>query len=225
MELIWTVIYPKPPVWTAADVMAALERAAITHAEHLNIGHDRMVAEFGCLWMLVRSRFWLDRPPQGDLAVTTWTRKPSAAISVRDFSLSDERGVLGRATQSWVMADAAERKLINLKNVPVFWALPTLAPERTEVLRRLPVPELKEVATWQILPEETDNNGHLNNVAYVRHAQQFAPDGWRGLEVHYDRECFAGEHLTLFVGEGCVLGRKSDGEESFRLKFFTGEKL
>lgn len=224
MELIWSIIYPKPETWMPADIMSALERAAVGHAEHLGVGHDRMVAEFGCLWMLVRSRFLLERLPQGDLAVTTWTRKPSAAISIRDFSLADERGVLGRATQSWVMADTAERKLVSLKAVPVFWTLPTLAPERTQTLRRLPVPELPQATVWDIRPEEIDDNGHLNNVAYVRHAQQFAPDGWRGAEVHYDRECFAGERLTLFAGDGFVLGRKSDGAESFRLKFLTGEE-
>lgn len=222
MELIWSVISPKPAQWTPADIMSALERAAVGHAEHMNVGHDRMVEEFGCLWMLVRSRFVLDRLPEDALCVSTWIRKPTAALSIRDYSLSDSRGVLGRAVQSWVLADAAERRLINLKNVPPYWTLPTLSPERTELVRRLVLPELSEVGVWRVLPEEIDSNGHLNNVVYVRHAQCFAPNAWRGLEVHYDRECFAGELLTLEAGEGCVRGRKSDGLESFRLKFLTG---
>ena len=42
-------------IWTPAELMGALERAATDHADALNIGHDRMVADFGSLWMLVRS--------------------------------------------------------------------------------------------------------------------------------------------------------------------------
>ena len=55
-------------IWTPAELMGALERAATDHADALNIGHDRMVADFGSLWMLVRSRLELTRLPAADCA-------------------------------------------------------------------------------------------------------------------------------------------------------------
>lgn len=66
-------------IWTPAELMGALERAATDHADALNIGHDRMVADFGCLWMLVRSRLELTRLPAADEALTvrTWLRSPT----------------------------------------------------------------------------------------------------------------------------------------------------
>ena len=37
---------------TLSELMSALEKAAVAHAVELRIDHDRMLADFGCLWML-----------------------------------------------------------------------------------------------------------------------------------------------------------------------------
>ena len=42
-----------------ADIMAALEQAAVAHSVVLHIDHDRMLSEFGVLWMLARCRVTL----------------------------------------------------------------------------------------------------------------------------------------------------------------------
>ena len=56
-------------IWTPAELMGALERAATDHADALNIGHDRMVADFGSLWML-------SAPPVGaDTSARCGTRR------------------------------------------------------------------------------------------------------------------------------------------------------
>ena len=49
----------------------------------------------------------------------------------------------------------------------------------------------------RVTDAEIDDNGHMNNVAYVRRAQEAAPGLFRGLEVVYDRKCFRGALLTL----------------------------
>lgn len=210
-----------------SDVTAALERAVIAHSEELHIDHDRMLAEFGCLWMLVRCRLRLKRLPRGEMRVQTWLRKPTAALSIRDFSLFDDAEEIGTAVQSWVLADARERKLVNLKTVAPLWSLPTPEPERTDSLRRLLLPETAHAADWCILPSEIDANGHLNNVAYVRHAEALAPTLCNALEVTFDRECFAGETLRLETAQTdsfYVRGVKDGGEESFRLRFWREDE-
>lgn len=210
-----------------SDAMSALERAAIAHSLELRIDHDRMLSDHNCLWMLVRCRLRLKRLPAGALRVKTWLRKPAAAVSIRDFSLYDGEEEIGTAVQSWVLADAQERKLVNLKTIPPLWSLPTPAPERTEVLRRLVLPETLPTAQWQVQPEEIDANGHLNNVAYVRHAEALAPEGCNALEVVFDRECFAGEVLRLETAQTdsfYVRGVKAQGEESFRLRLWKEEE-
>lgn len=206
-----------------SELMSALEEAAVAHAIELQIDHDRMLRDFGCLWMVVRCRLRMTRIPEGAFTVRTWLRKPTAAVSNRDFSIYDAKGELGNAVQTWVLADAAERRIVPMKGVEPLWTLPTPEPERKDTLRRLLLPEnMAESARWTVLPEEIDSNGHLNNVAYVRHAEALAPNGCTLLEVVFDRECFAGETLTLETAQAdgfFVRGVKENGEESFRARF------
>lgn len=215
-----------PSANNLSDLMFALQTAATVHAYDLQIDHDRMLADFGCLWMIARSRLHIDRMPKDEFSVKTWLRKPTSAVSLRDFSLADAEGVFGSAAQSWVLADATERKLLNLKTVPPLWELPVLQPERTELPRRVILPqtaEKKQSQCWHILPEEIDGNGHLNNVAYIRHAEALIPTGCNTLDVVFDRECFAGERLLLETaaqnGSFYVRGVKENGKDSFRACF------
>lgn len=215
------------PAWTPAELMGALEQAATDHAEDLNIGHDRMAADFGCLWMLVRSRLELDRlpAPEEALTVRTWLRRPSAVVSVRDYDFLSGGQVIGRAVHSWVLADAEERRLVDLRKIAPLWSLPTPQPERRETLRRLLLPQaMSPTGGSPIVPEEIDDNGHMNNVAYVRRAQAGAPEDCTGLEVVYDHECFLRELLSLETasahGSYFVRGVKGAGEESFRMRFY-----
>lgn len=202
------------------ELMAALQDAAIAHSLDLHIDFARMLHDFHALWMLVRCTAELTRLPVGALRLQTFLRKPTAAFSVRDFTLLDEKGVCGSAMQCWVLADAETRKLISLKSVPPLWSLPTPEPERTDALRRIPLPEeLTDAALWTVAPEEIDDNGHLNNVVYVRHAEALQKDRCLGLEIQFDRECFAGERLRLQTCGGFVRGVKADGSESFRCRF------
>lgn len=205
------------------EVMTALEKGAVAHSLDLHIDHDRMLSEFGVLWMVVRCRLQLNRLPAGTLRVETFLRTPSAALSNRDFALFDDLGECGAAVQTWVLADAKERKLVNLKQIPPLWELPIPKPERTDSLRRLSIPETVFAQSWTVSPEEIDANGHLNNVQYIRHAQALVPKDCTGLEVVFDRECFAGETLRLETAEAdsfFVRGVKESGVESFRARFW-----
>ena len=141
-----------------------------------------------------------------------------------DLTLRELRSI-GRALQYWVLANAQTRRIANLRDIDILWTLPVREPECRETIRRLVLPEsLPEAGAWTVTPEEIDDNGHLNNVVYVQHAQRFAPPDTKWIEVIYDRECFLGETLRLFAKDGCVRGVKSDGSESFRARFQQSEE-
>ena len=205
-------------------IALAMQGAAIAHSHDLQIDHDRMLEEFGCLWMLVRYQIRMERLPVGKLRVETFLRSPNAAFSLRDFSLFDELGACGEAVQTWVVVDAAERKIRPLTDIPPLLEGPVPKPERSNRPRRFRLPDgMEDLGIWQIAAEEIDDNGHLNNVAYVRAAEAYAPKGYRFLEVSFERECFLGERLTVkglaneegFFVQIC----KENGEESFRAFF------
>lgn len=202
------------------EVATAMQDAAIAHSLDLNIGFKRMLEDFHALWMIVRYSVDLRRQPVGMLRLRTFLRKPSAAFSVRDFTLLDEQGVCGSAVQCWVLADAETRRLVSMKSIPALWSLPTPVPERTDAPRRIALPKaFSDAALWTVAPEEIDDNGHLNNVVYVRHAEALQAGPCLGLDIQFDRECFAGEVLRLQTCGEIVRGIKADGCESFRCRF------
>lgn len=205
--------------FSPATLCLALQDAADEHAKRLHIDFDRMLRDFSCLWMIARARLELSRAPQGALTVSTQLRRPSAAASLRDFSLSDECGPVGRAVQLWVLVDAQKRRMIDLRRVAPLWEIPTPQPENTLCIPRLTLPQLPTVGQWTVAPEEIDQNGHLNNVAYIHHVQDFAPKELRAMTLYFDRECFPGEALRIEAKEGFARILRPDGSESFRCKF------
>ncbi len=189
-----------------------------------------MVADFGSLWMLVRSRLELTRLPAADEALTvrTWLRSPTPVMSVRDYDFCADGEVIGSAVHCWVLVNAEARHMIDLRQIPALWELPVHVPERKTRLRRLTLPETMTAAgAVRVTDAEIDDNGHMNNVAYVRRAHEAAPGLFRGLEVVYDRECFRGALLTLEHAADAdaqyVRGVLESGEESFRMRFFGAE--
>ena len=210
----------KPCVASLSGMMLALQDAAQAHSLDLMIDFERMLRDFDCLWMIARARIQLTRFPEKELRIQTWLRKPSAAVSIRDYAIFDGDEEIGSAVYSWTLVHAAQRKIVNMKSVAPVWNAPTREPERTDALKRIVLPDMmEERALWTVKEDEIDSNGHLNNVHYIRHAEELCPD-CNCLEVIYDRECFAEESLHLQEAEGFVRGVKDNGEESFRARFW-----
>lgn len=218
MEEIYHITGSAPgSLW---ETMELLQQAATGHSHDLQIHFERMLEEFHCLWMIVRGKVHLDRLPQGEVEIRTWLRKPSSLVSIRDYSIWEGEEEIGYGIYSWALVSAESRKLVSIKSVPPVMAAPTVMPEREGAVKRITLPEnMTEEALWTVRPEEIDKNGHVNNVRYIRHAEELFP-GCTDLEVIYDRECFAGEDIRLLAKDGYVLGIKESGEECFRAHFW-----
>ncbi len=220
MDEICTLFLPAPEKgWSPAALCRALQSAADAHAKRLNIDFDRMRRDFSCLWMIVRARVELTRSPQGDLTVSTRLRRPSAATSARDFSLCDACGEVGQAVQLWALVEEEKRKMVDLRRIAPLWEIPTPQPESDLRVPRLALSALAPAGQWTVDASEIDKNGHLNNVAYLRRVQAFAPRDFRAMTLYYDRECFLGETLSIEAADGCARIVGADGSERFRCKF------
>lgn len=208
-----------------ADFAAQCQQAADAHAHVLHIDHDRMLSDFGLLWMLARCSLRLARLPIDGARLTTCLRVPASSYSMRDLALEDAHGVCGRAAQLWVLADAKTRRLTPIRRLSL--ALSTPQPEREEIPPRLvPNGPMTPAARWTVQPEEIDANGHLNNVHYIRHAQALVRADATAMDIVFSHECFAGETLTLQTGgDGFVRGVKETGKESFCARFLEGVTL
>lgn len=222
MKPLFTITAPPPK--TLAETMTLLQKAAEGHSIDLHIDYQRMLKEFQCLWMIVRGKVHLDRLPKGDIRIDTWLRKPSAVASIRDYAIYEGDEEIGYGIYAWTIVHAETRKLVSMKTVPPIIEAPTLTPERTAVLKRIPLPEgMEETGLWVVTPQEIDANGHVNNVNYIRHGEALCP-GALDLEVIFDRECFPGEKITLFQKDNYIRGVKESGDECFRARFGRNEK-
>ena len=210
----------KPCVSSLSELMLALQDAAQAHSLDLMIDFERMLRDFDCLWMIARARIQLKRFPTTELRLQTWLRKPSAAVSIRDYAMFDGDEEIGSAVYSWTLVHATERRILNMKSIAPVASAPTREPERTGALKRISLPEtMHERTLWTVSADEIDGNGHLNHVHYIRHAEALFHE-CNCLEVIYDRECFEGERLHLHECDGFVRGVKDNGEESFRARFW-----
>ncbi|MEI4856059.1 hypothetical protein, partial [Klebsiella pneumoniae] len=73
------------------------------------------------LWMLARCRVHLREWPKNEPRVETFLRRPTPVMSQRDFNLYEGERLIGTAVQSWVLADAQTRKLIDMRKIPPLW--------------------------------------------------------------------------------------------------------
>ena len=218
MQSIYSMIRPAPS--SLSDTMQLLQEAATLHSYDLNIHFDRMLHDFNCLWMIVRAKVHLQRMPKGEIRIDTWLRSPSSVVSIRDYSIYEGEEEIGYGVYAWTLVSATERKIVGMKTIPPVMEAPIRTPERKGSLKRISLPEaLEEAAVWTVAPQEIDSNGHVNNVCYVRHAEELAPN-CTDLEVIFDRECFLGEQIHLLEKDGFVRGLKESGEECFRAKFW-----
>ena len=222
MKPLLTIMAPPPK--DLSETMTLLQNAAEAHSKELHIDYDRMLGEFRCLWMIVRAKVHLDRIPKKEIRIHTWLRKPSSVVSIRDYAIYEGEEEIGYGIYAWTVVHADTRKLVNIKTVPPIPEAPTIEPERSAVLKRIPLPQDMEVADlWIVSPEEIDGNGHVNNVCYVRHGEALCP-GATDLEVIFDRECFSGEKIRLFHKDGYVRGCKETGDECFRAHYWRNEE-
>ncbi len=221
MKSLFTITAPPPN--NLSETMTLLQLAAEGHSQELQIDYDRMLRDFNCLWMIVRAKVHLDRLPRKEIRIDTWLRKPSSVVSIRDYAIYEGEEEIGYGIYAWTVVRKDTRKLVNMKNVPPILEAPTLEPERSVVLKRLPLPQdMEEAGLWLVSRSEIDGNDHVNNVCYVRHGEALCP-GATDLEVIFDRECFPGEKIRLFQKEGYVRGLKECGNECFRAHYWRNE--
>ena len=91
---------------------------------------------------------------------------------------------------------------------------------------RLTVSEGGEVFAFTPAPEQIDENGHMNNAAYLDAAEALLPETLRGkrpcaVAVDYEHEILPGRETQLRVVPGenaCLFEGSMEGKVCFRLR-------
>lgn len=223
MELSYRQTFQIPQDGLSPEfIMQSLQKTAEEHATQMGLGRDDLLSGGNCVWMIARSRYTLtaDLTDAQSLTVETWPSGADAVQCYRGFFFYHEGKIVGEASQSWLLVDIDERRILPTKLFPILGQ--TSNPERPKAsrLRHIVLPELSSVMQVRISEKDIDLNGHMNNARYLSYAmlptgKQTASD----VRIDFERELVAGDTVELFAGvrEGqwYIQGKMENGLSAF----------
>ncbi len=221
----------------ASALLGYLQDAAGLAAGEFGATNVEMVRRYNHCWMVVRTRFTLDRPLgwEDRLTLRTWHRGGEKPLMYRDFDFLVDGKPVGRALSIWTLVNLEDRSITRPNHFPQFLGTDGGTLIRDTKLPRLKLPgDLAPVGTRALYYSDTDANGHVNNTRYADFfcdaaGLQNAPAGSFVREMHIDylRECRAGGSLSLLLGRDgettYVLGQDDQGEAKFQGSMVLGQ--
>ncbi len=201
----------------AAQLLTWFQDAATDHSESVGFGAD-VLKEMGAAWIVLHWDVKMFMPVRYNqrVCVQTWASGFSAAYGHRMFILSDAEGnVLAEGESVWLLYDLAQNKI---KKVT-----PTMCAQygcdvkmAAEVLRKWKIDaptEVLKTEDWTVRRSDTDTNGHVNNVSYVRELADVLNDGAKikKVRVTYKKSLFLNDVAELKIGKNTAVILR-DGE-------------
>ena len=215
----------------AAAMTYHLQEAAAAHAEALDVGIPRL-KKLGALWVVTRMGLQLRRQPvRGEnIYVQTWPGKTRHLLFPRYYAIKSEAGeTLAEGAGIWMLIHPESRKMLFPEEIGLEVPDMSQGDEMPLPDRRVRFPaELGEEALHTADESEQDENGHVNNVHYLRWAESLLPAGFadahrlRSLWVEYRREILVGQQVALrcaMEDDALFVQGFVDGEEHYRLRF------
>lgn len=204
-------------------VLGIFQDIAGHHAENLGIGFFELL-EKDCLWMIVRTKYIVEKAPKKYQTVTvkTWPIAPRGPILRRDYLMTDEEGsVLIRATSDWTVVNCKTRSLVNAKEIyPDLEFLTDLAIDGK--LKKVKDIE-GEGEQFLVTPVFTDidGNGHVNNTKYADYIiNAVKPEkAIKEFQIDYQKEVLLGEEIGLNIvkdeNRTVIKGTDGEGDKKF----------
>ncbi len=147
-----------------------LQDVATLDSEQGSFSRERMMAKDGVFWMLVRQKFYLNRPIRHgeQLEISTWHRGVRGVQWYRDMEIKSGEETVGSAVTSWVTADFQTRAIVKPASAAERVGIQAKKLEGGELLGHFPFPEqVQFVEQRRVGYSFIDLNGHMNNVKAV----------------------------------------------------------
>lgn len=219
-------------------LLSLLQEAAWLHASELGHGF-RQTRDSGGSWVLARQRLEMERWPEWGqtFSIKTWLRPPGAVLVTRDFEISVDGEVWGRACAHWLTIDHVSRRPIPLPfpdDPTIFRQDYRLEIDPEKVACPATAATLK---SFEVCRSDLDMNGHVNNTRFSQWVLDSLPEELcekrRLLEyqVNFLAEVVLGEVVDIQGAQGAiedglsrieVQGKRTSDDRSFfsaRLKF------
>lgn len=210
----------------ASELLLMLQQAAAEDANRRG-GGQQVLLSHDCTWVLVKNRVEISRWPEPgeELTLTTWPIKGRFGLYPRMIELYDAAGERIVRTESiWAIMDIHSRSMLPGEERGI--ELEGVEEGRVRPQRRIAMPEGGRTGTITPSPAQIDENGHMNNAAYLDAVEPLLPETLRGrvlsaITVDYEHEILAGHSAQLrAVAEenSCFFEGSADGKVCFRLR-------
>ncbi len=211
--------------WKSSDLLRLMQKIAAEDATRRG-GGQALLTSRGCTWVLVRNRLEVSRWPQPgeELTLTTWPIQGRLKLYPRCILLTDSAGEeLVRTESLWAIMDVESRTMISGEERGIVMETEE---GRFRPPRRIAVPEGGTCFEFVPLPEQIDENGHMNNAAYLDAVDPMLPADLRGktlrcLQIEYEHEILPGCCASVRAvreGESCFFEGSAEGKTCFRLR-------
>lgn len=190
-----------------SSLLMILQDAATAHGEIIGLTRSELIEKHNAVWVLARLKFQLKKPIlNGDTVnLKTWNRGLKGVMWYRDFSLSVNGEVIGKATQIWVLADEKSHRIKRPTGIDI------LSPESAISIPEYEVDigkltghaDLTHCFNKVIRYSDMDMNAHLNNTKYADlccdavHYEEFTEKFLSALQINYLQECLVGDCIVL----------------------------
>lgn len=210
-------------------VLGILQEAATQASMALHVSGPEALEKYNALWMVTRNWVELDKPICWNdlLTIRTWHRGAAGASSYRDFDIIRDGEIIGQGVTLWVLVDAAEHKLMRMKDLKEFEGTDGGELKKSIRLHRAHMPEtFDDSGPREMRYSDTDINGHINNIRYADfacdalHLERYGEGKFvRAFQLDYITECMAGETVSIDTAvrgnDLYARGVGEDGEERF----------
>lgn len=197
----------------------------------------RMSRSHGAVWAIARSKIRYERLPLWGETVRVRVlpvKLSAVSIHLNVVVESLDGATLVRCRQELCAVDVTDHSLRRVNTTPFPLDLPVEPPILDEPFRRKKVDLDEACLSYRHLVRSTDTdiNGHMNNVAYVRLLLDAFPSAFwdryfiRSFDIHYAAESREGEELSVYQqreGDTVDLQIKA-GDRSLIKAFFQLEE-
>lgn len=210
------------------SVLKIFQDIAIAHAEALGVGFEAMVSK-AMLWVTMRIKYQvLAQPkPMQKLKIVTYPSGKNMLEFDRDFLIFDQQNnLLIKGTSKWCLINKNTRRLAKMDAIDMV-ILPNNKPVFEEKFLKTDafIPDVLADKSYQIEPNDIDNNGHTNNTIYAKLAQSLLCGDGKKIEffqINFLKECLLGDRLDIYkksLADGeYIVGKICEGPISFSAK-------
>lgn len=180
-----------------------LAEVATEDALKTGIMNDEFMKHFG--WVVSRQTLELsDDLRLGDeITVTTYPKKPSAAIFPRYYTIEKKGVVVGECFSIWTILDLEHRRIARASQTGL--TFPDIKERMAKMPKRLKKIDGEKTASYEVQFSDIDLNQHMNNTCYIRLAYNLIDMAYlkdhilSSLSINYEKEVAPHTVVDLYV--------------------------